>query len=393
MATGCTTQGAAIIAAVVPVQAQQQVVVQNLRISLRTPLSPEQQFLMKLDQLQSMLVALGDVRVHTMSTETITGAYRRIPILAKLFATLTDTSLGAAGVDTAGGISKIVNSYGKAQHLASSWQGGISKEKPLELLPISRENSSGASAADSVREDVEAMSLLLAKFSKFVRSLAPLVDNEDSAPSSVSASDDVLVVMDLADKLESAGALAEAPPVVKGGGGKRRLSLAVDRELPIILAVQSLARSNDFDVVSELIATSIEAKMVRVRIAATEAKSSVEDDDDDAVTMEGDEEVKRIVKNLRRASAKATQVQEAQDQLHLQLQGGQTTGVPTESEATSAALRLGKGDIPSHIKNAAALRGVKLFSVDILVRIINQVSYQLGFLRRRAELTLLLYAF
>jgi hypothetical protein len=380
-------------AAVVPVQAQQQVVVQNLRISLRTPLSPEQQFLMKLDQLQSMLVALGDVRVHTMSTETITGAYRRIPILAKLFATLTDTSLGAAGVDTAGGISKIVNSYGKAQHLASSWQGGISKEKPLELLPISRENSSGASAADSVREDVEAMSLLLAKFSKFVRSLAPLVDNEDSAPSSVSASDDVLVVMDLADKLESAGALAEAPPVVKGGGGKRRLSLAVDRELPIILAVQSLARSNDFDVVSELIATSIEAKMVRVRIAATEAKSSVEDDDDDAVTMEGDEEVKRIVKNLRRASAKATQVQEAQDQLQLQLQGGQTTGVPTESEATSAALRLGKGDIPSHIKNAAALRGVKLFSVDILVRIINQVSYQLGFLRRRAELTLLLYAF
>ncbi|GMF10648.1 unnamed protein product [Phytophthora lilii] len=357
-----------------PVQPQH-VVLQNPRASLRTPLSAEQQFLMKLDQLQSMLVALGEVRVHTMSTETITGAYRRIPILAKLFAAITDTSLGAAGVDTAGGgMSKIVSSYGKAQHLANSWQGGLAKDKTLDPLSIVSETS-GVTSGDDVREDVEAMGLLLVKFSKFVRILAPLVDNEDSAPSSKSASDDVLVVMGLADRLESAGALAEVPAVsVNHGGGKRRLSLAADRELPIILAVQSLARSNDFDNVAQLISAAIDAKMTRIRIAALEGKPNGEGEDAEAEAVEGDEEVMRIVKNLRRVSAKAAQSQEARDQMQLQIQGGGAPITTTEGETAAAALRLGKGDIPPNIKNAAALRGVKLFSVDILLRIVNQVG-------------------
>ncbi|KAL4114757.1 hypothetical protein PRIC2_014210 [Phytophthora ramorum] len=360
-------------AAVQPLPSQQQqFAVQNPRSALRTPLSAEQQFLMKLDQLQSMLAVLGDVRVHAMSTETITGAYQRMPMLAKLFAALTDTSLGAAGVDTTGGgLSKLVNSYGTAQHLASSWQENNMKEKTLDPLPTASDRML-TTVRDSVREDVEAMGLLLVKFSKFVRSLAPLVDNEDSAPSSVSASDDVLVVMDLADKLESAGALAEAPAALKGGGsGKRRLTLAADRELPILLAVQSLARSNDLDNVSQLIATAIEAKMMRVRAAATEAQINSNGDNDnedgDEAAME-DEEVMRIVKNLRRVSDKSSQ---ALDQLQSQMQGGGATNSPNEVDAPS--IRSPKGDIPANIKNAAALRGVKLFSADILLRIVNQL--------------------
>ncbi|KAG3174165.1 hypothetical protein PI126_g478 [Phytophthora idaei] len=356
--------------AVKPVQPQQEVVTQNPRGSIRTPLSVEQQFLMKLDQLQSMLVALGDARVHTMSTETITGAYRRMPILAKLFAALADTSLGAAGVDTTGGaMTKIVSNCGTTQHLTSSWQAGRLDEKSVDPL-----DAHATTAGDNVREDVEAMGLLLGKLSKFVRSLAPLVDNEDAAPSNVSASDDVLTIMDLATKLENAGALVEAP--AGGGGGKRRLSLAADRELPILLAVQSLARSNNFDLVSQLIGSAVKAKMARVRLAAAEAKANDEDesDDDETVATEGDEEAMRIVTNLRRPSTKAAPMHEAKDQMYEQMQSGGGQNAAGESDATFvAALRAGKGDIPINTKSAAALRGVKLFNVDILLRIVNQL--------------------
>ncbi|ETL44121.1 hypothetical protein L916_05506 [Phytophthora nicotianae] len=366
--------------AVIPVQPpqpDQQIITQNPRGSIRTPLSVEQQFLMKLDQLQSMLVALGDARVHTMSTETITGAYRRMPILAKLFAALADTSLGAAGVDTAGGgMTKVVSNYGTTQHLTSSWQAGPSNEKPFAPLPVKPEVYS-TTAGDNVREDVEAMGVLLVKLSKFVRSLAPLVDNEDSAPSSVSASDDVLTIMDLASKLENAGALVEAP-VVSPGGGKRRLSLAADRDVPILLAVQSLARSNNFDVVSQLISSAVKAKMARIRVAAAEAKTNDEggddSDDDDTAVAEGDEEAMRIVTNLRRASAKAAQLQESKYQMTVPMQGGESPNVSSEGDTGFvAAIRANKGDIPVNIKNAGALRGVKLFNVDILLRIVNQL--------------------
>ncbi|KAJ8561981.1 hypothetical protein ON010_g7696 [Phytophthora cinnamomi] len=369
-------------------QPQPQQVV-NPRAALRTPLSAEQQFLMKLDQLQSMLSTLGDVRVHTMSTETITGAYRRIPVLAKLFAALSDTSLSAAGVDTAtGGMPKVVSNYGKAQHLANSWQGGGLKDKTLTPLPVTPEQPV-TKTEDNVREDVEAMGLLLVKFSKFVRSLAPLVDNEDSAPSSESRSDDVLVVMDLADKLENAGALAEVPSVLGGGGGgKRRFSLAVDRELPIILAVQSLVWGNDLEEVSRLIATSIESRVMRVQVAAADEKfiSDEEDiavaleedeevmkmeEDEEVMKMEEDEEVMKIVKNLRRSSGKAAQEQVARDQVQFQKIQGRAAQQHSSDDET-ATLRPGKGDIPTNIKNATATRGIKLFSVDILLRIINQ---------------------
>ncbi|EEY58398.1 uncharacterized protein PITG_01063 [Phytophthora infestans T30-4] len=313
-------------APIVPVQPPQQVVAQNPRGSIRTPLSTEQQLLMKLDQLQSMLVALGDARVHTMSTETITGAYRRMPILAKLFAALTDTSLGAAGVDTtAGGITKGGSNYGTTQHLTNSWQAGTSSEKPADSLPV-KEVVHSPIAGENVREDVEAMGVLLVKLSKFVRSLAPLVDNEDSAHSSVSASDDVLTIMDLATKLENAGAFTDAP------GGKRRISLAADREVPIILAVQSLARSNNFDVVSQLISSAVKTKMTRVRLAAAEAKANDEDANE------------------------------------------KTQSASSEGDGTFiAGIRSNKSDIPMNIKNTAALRGVKLFNVDILLRIVNQL--------------------
>eukprot|EP00644_Phytophthora_capsici_P015943 jgi/Phyca11/123091/e_gw1.49.76.1 len=338
-----------------PVQPQQPVVVQNPRASLRTPLSAEQQFLMKLDQLQSMLVALGDVRVHTMSTETITGAYRRIPILAKLFAALSDTSLGAAGVDTAGdGMSKVVNSYGKAQHLASSWQSGAPNDKTLDPLPAPSETSGGG----NVREDVEAMGLLLVKLSKFVRSLAPLVDSEDSVPNS--AADNVLSVMDLATKLEYAGALTESSGVLTGGG-KRHFSLAVDRELSIILAVQSLARSNEFDVVSQMVNTTVKSKLRRAQVKS--ATEETEDNDDD----------------------------EEEDS---------DTVDPSDSDtAETTVRRFGKGDIPTSIKNAAVLRDAKLFSADILLRIVNQLyrdSYEgmvssLQYGNRRMEFSEFIY--
>ncbi|KAF4044391.1 hypothetical protein GN244_ATG03282 [Phytophthora infestans] len=360
-------------APIVPVQPPQQVVAQNPRGSIRTPLSTEQQLLMKLDQLQSMLVALGDARVHTMSTETITGAYRRMPILAKLFAALTDTSLGAAGVDTtAGGITKGGSNYGTTQHLTNSWQAGTSSEKPADSLPV-KEVVHSPIAGENVREDVEAMGVLLVKLSKFVRSLAPLVDNEDSAHSSVSASDDVLTIMDLATKLENAGAFTDAP------GGKRRISLAADREVPIILAVQSLARSNNFDVVSQLISSAVKTKMTRVRLAAAEAKANDEDanesDDDDPDVAEGDDvEAMKIVSNLRRASVKAAQTHEAKNQFPAQVQSAETQSASSEGDGTFiAGIRSNKSDIPMNIKNTAALRGVKLFNVDILLRIVNQL--------------------
>ncbi|KAK1936718.1 hypothetical protein P3T76_010153 [Phytophthora citrophthora] len=404
----------------VPVQPPQQVVVQNARASLHTPLSAEQQFLMKLDQLQSMLVALGDVRVHTMSTETITGAYRRIPILAKLFAALSDTSLGAAGVDTAGGgMSKVVSNYGKAQHLASSWQSGAPKDTMLDPFPSTSEIPS-ITAGDDIREDVEAMGLLLVKLSKFVRSLAPLVDNEDSVHNS--AADNVLTVMDLATKLECAGTLAESPGVLEGGG-KRRFSLAVDRELPILLAVQSLARSNDFDNVSQMVNTAVKRKLRRAQVESTaeETKENDDDDDDDedsdTAAMEGDEEVLRIVKNIRRASAKAAQSQEIRDQMKVQVHSGgiqqvqsggsqqvQSEGSqqidPNDSDtAASTVRRFGKGDIPTSIKNAAVLRDAKLFSADILLRVVNQLyrdSYEgmvssLQYGNRRMEFSEFIY--
>ncbi|KAF1774702.1 EF-Hand 1, calcium-binding site [Phytophthora cactorum] len=372
-----------------PLQPQQEVVTQNPRGSIRAPLSVEQQFLMKLDQLQSMLVALGDARVHTMSTETITGAYRRMPILAKLFAALADTSLGAAGVDTTGGaMTKIVSNCGTTQHLTSSWQAGRLDEKSVDPL-----DAHATTAGDNVREDVEAMGLLLGKLSKFVRSLAPLVDNEDAAPSNVSASDDVLTIMDLATKLENAGALVEAP--AGGGGGKRRLSLAADRELPILLAVQSLARSNNFDLVSQLIGSAVKAKMARVRLAAAEAKANDEDesDGDETVATEGDEEAMRIVTNLRRPSTKAAPMHEAKDQMHEQMQSGGGQNAAGESDATFvAALRAGKGDIPINTKSAAALRGVKLFNVDILLRIVNQgMVSTLQYGNRRMEFSEFIY--
>ncbi|POM77082.1 Hypothetical protein PHPALM_5591 [Phytophthora palmivora] len=327
-------------------------------------------------QPQQVVSQRVDIVNLVISTETITGVYRRIPILAKLFAALTDTSLGAAGVDTAGGgMSKIVSNYGKRARCTILCHEEDSKEKVSDPLPVSSKVPL-TTEGENVREDVEAMSLLLVKISKFVRSLAPLVDSDDSAHTSMSASDNVLTIMDLATKLEDASALTESPTALKGGGGgKRRLSLAADREVPVLLAVQSLARSNDFSVVSKLIATSVEAKMTRVRTAVAEAEVDDEDDDDDdddsVVVMEGDEEVLKIVKNLRRASAKSAQIPEVQDQKQVQIQGGGGQNASRDGDPTP--LRSGKGDIQASIKNAAALRGVKLFSVDILLRIVNQL--------------------
>ncbi|RLN94213.1 hypothetical protein BBJ28_00012931 [Nothophytophthora sp. Chile5] len=340
------------------------------RASLRTPLSNEQQFLMKLDQLQSMLAALGDVRVHSMSTETITGAYRRMPQLTKLFAALSDVSLSAAGVDPMDtDVSKSSHRRGKPPHQASFKQPLSPKERQdLASLPPGELRMD---TMPGVREDVEAMGLLLVQFSKFVRSLAHLVEAEDVVQGEGSASDDVLAVMDLADKLESAGTLAEAPSTGSRGGGKRCLTLAADRGLPNILAVQSLARSNQFDDISRLIATR-----TRARTAALNGEDEEDSDEEagDAEALEGDEAVLKMVlnaKNLRCASAKAAQIQVTQDQLQLQTQTG---GAPAEGDASAATpTRQPNRDIPLNIKNAAAQRGLKLFSVDILLRVINQL--------------------
>ncbi|RLN46951.1 hypothetical protein BBJ28_00024337, partial [Nothophytophthora sp. Chile5] len=340
------------------------------RATLRTPLSNEQQFLMKLDQLQSMLVALGDFRVHSMSTETITGAYRRMPQLTKLFAVLSDVSLSAAGVDpTDTDVGKSSHRRGKPPHQASFKRPSSPKERQdLASLP-SGELRMDAMAG--VREDVEAMGLLLVQFSKFVRSLAHLVEAEDVVQGEGSARDAILAVMDLADKLESAGTLAEAPSTGPRGGGKRRLTLAADRELPIILAVQSLARSNQFDDISRLIATR-----VRARTAPLDGEDEEDSDEEagDAEALDGDEAVLKMVlnaKSLRRASAKAAQIQATQDQLQLQIQTG---GAPAEGDVAAATpTRQPNRDIPLNIKNAAAQRGLKLFSIDILLRVVNQL--------------------
>lgn len=126
--------------------------------------------------------------------------------------------------------------------------------------------------------------------------------------------------------------------------------------------------------------------MTRIQVPATEAISEEEEEDvgiaialeedDEAMKMEEDEEVMKIVKNLRRSSGKAAQDQEARDQMQFQKTQGRTMQQYSNEDET-ATLRQGNGDIPTNIKNvSAATRGAKLFSVDILLRIINQVRFE-----------------
>ncbi|KAG6612506.1 EF-hand domain pair [Phytophthora cinnamomi] len=96
------------------------------------------------------------------------------------------------------------------------------------------------------------------------------------------------------------------------------------------------------------------------------------EEDEEVMKMEEDEEVMKIVKNLRRSSGKAAQEQVARDQVQFQKIQGRAAQQHSSDDET-ATLRPGKGDIPTNIKNATATRGIKLFSVDILLRIINQL--------------------
>ncbi|KAL7693665.1 putative serine/threonine-protein phosphatase with EF-hands [Plasmopara halstedii] len=332
----------------------QQTTIKSPRASMSTALSNEQQFLLMLDQLKSLLLVLTDVHIHKMSTETITGAYRRMQVLSKLFAVLMDKSFGAAGAEPISG--STVNDFEKAQIVTGS---------PHVVNSVTSD-SQFVTSNETMREDVEAMSQLLVKLSKFVRSLAPLVDNKELAPSSVSSSDDVLMIMDLATKLEQAGTLVDVPVILNGsGGGIRRLSLAADRELPVLLAVQSLARSSNFDLVSQKITSAVDDKLKCARLAVTKDD---DEEEDEFVGMEGDEVMMRIVSNVQ-CTTKETRTQECQDQIYIQSEAS----FSESDDAIAQALRINKGDLSSNNKNGASLRGGKLFSVDILLRFVNQL--------------------
>lgn len=372
-------------------------------------LTRDQQFVIKLDQLQSLLTALGAFSLHEMATDTISSVYRRMPALAQLFSSVHDKTYEAAGMDApasartgssgldCGNGSLAHNQRSHIHHHASvpnaSWQHRV----PSSMLL----SASSGSPDDQV---VEAASLIMNKVSKIVRSLANL-DQLSVASSSgsdgKSASLDVLALLKLADDMETAevttpatGAAATGPSEPSTSGNGRRVSmLDQSRRLAILHKLKVLAMSNEIDAVAAMVADTVkdvqeqhvqQCEQIEKLTSAALTKSrrphrrapldvllDTEDGDDASDDDDGADEVFKMAKKAKTRRASAAKAQQ-QSQAASSDPAGSDNDDDNDGD-DSSRLRSGRRDVLLPFRQNGPQKGIKLFSVGILLRIIYQV--------------------
>lgn len=379
---------------------------QTLADALGANLTRDQQFMIKFDQLQSLLTSLGSFSLHEMTTDTISNVYRRMPAVAKLFTGVHEKTYAAAGVDvpTAGSLvgARLNLCFDGVGHSHQQPQPGMhgpnSHRQSVMMAPM----ASLTSADDQV---IEAASVLMAKVGKMVRSLVNLDQLSSSNSNGKSPSLDVLAILKLADDMESesGGGQDEARHSSTSTGkpidldpSRRSSLLDHSRRLAILHKLRALAMSNELDAIAEMVSESVkdaheqhvqQAQQIELLSSGSTAAGGAkrrrhrqvfdgdatrggdEDDEDDEDVAD---EVLKMAKKAktRRASAAKAHSHSIQD--------ASGENGDDDEDSDPPLVNTGRRDLLLNIKQQASgqqQKGLKLFSVGILLRIIYQVRY------------------
>ncbi|KAJ0407002.1 hypothetical protein ATCC90586_009222 [Pythium insidiosum] len=397
-------------------------------------LTTEQQYLMKVDQLHSLLATLGSFTLHSMSTETITAAYKRMPVLNKLFQAFLGRTYEAVGIDPPSVAPPVAVQHHphQQQHHASASNLPASKEPSAQLPPTWNEELM-----------VESVELMLGKLGQMVRSLAPLSEirhdaASDGAQGLTSASAEILRLADTMDDMARHSTDQDDPSNPSSSSSSRRMSMDPAKRLLLLRRLKSLAQSNQIESITGLITSTCDElvtlktiaehqqqqlELLSVTASVSSASASSANDGgnggsqaaaapsrsrkrtqgrsldavdslgriDEAKDNEGDDVIKLAKQaKIRRASAVAAQARNAaseveesaeaideaeeSDAFGLEVVGAEDRSAGNGATAGGPPTRVAfYRDIPMTIKQATAQRGSKLFNVGILLRVIDQM--------------------
>lgn len=304
-------------------------------------LRPDQQYMMKFDQLQALLTSINSFQPQTMPPDVTTAVFHRMDGMTKAFNEFSANAVSAATGE--------------------------------EVDP----NAGGSSAL----ELTDAMQLVLSKFGKVVRNFAPLAANNNGM--------DQATVMKLADALEGQDACEDSSFTTRRSSiqdmGKRTLIMKRLRALTTCGELDSLSgmiasACDEFTMFREQqlamgilpLMSSSERKKYRRDGMLVDGAGVFDEDaelaDDDAKDAGDADEVSRIVKDAksRRASIAAAKALKLQQQQQQQQEADQDA----DSDSVYPSRYAGR-DIQSSYKQSA--RGIKLFNIAILLRVIDQV--------------------
>lgn len=311
------------------------------RPDAHSDLRPDQQYMIKFDQLQALLTSINSFQPQAMPPDVTTAVFHRMDGMIKAFNEFSANAVSAATGDH------------------------------VDL------NASGSSAL----ELTDAMQLVLSKFGKVVRNFAPLAANANGM--------DQAAVMKLADALEGQDDYDDS-------SATRRSSMqGISKRAMITKRLRALTTCDELETLSGMIASACDefttfreqqsAICILPLMSASERKkyrrdgmlvdgAGVIDEDgeleDEDGKGDGDaDEVSRIVKDAksRRASIAAAKAMKLQQQQ-------QDVDQDVDSDSVYSSRYAGR-DIQSSYKQSA--RGIKLFNIAILLRVIDQVRERL----------------
>lgn len=246
--------------------------------SSQKPLTAEQQFMVKVDQLQAVMSALSSCNIEEMGTDVITSVYRRLPALSKLFSSVSRSISEAAGVATP------AYDVAPSSTPATTVAGHTGHTRKASVMVVAGTKApSGESEVEAL--DVDAVAELLGKLSKFVRSLVPVIELSDAGDSG-----NALAIMKLADDMEladlplldgpassssSVAAVVNAASTARATGARRRSTIEYQRRLEIMGRLRALAKTSDFErVATAITATVNDVTQARESLLATIAADS-----------------------------------------------------------------------------------------------------------------------
>lgn len=379
--SGYHRRSAAMAAPAVAVEHSVSHSLENATGSNGRSLTPEQEFLIKMDQLQKLMASLSDTNVESLDTDVIMSLYRRLPMFVSLFNTLCGSVREAAGCAIPPpelGVVSPVMSPSKKRSVVSD------HSHMLHSPPSWGADTSRVTVDTDATLDVDAVAELLGKVGKFVRSLAPVLELSD-----ISMTDNALAIMKLADEMEISPPhepTSSSIAAVATAAGRRGSTIEYNRRLDILRRLRILAKTSEFDSVATAIATTVnnvtQQRVTLITTAERESKAgsrgdgprspiNEENDSDDDSGGEGAvDEMFRLAKSAktRRMSAKAAAVAAAA------AAAAASMAASADDEEDESSGRGGNPrDIPMNIRHGSASKGIKLFSVGILLRVIDQV--------------------
>ncbi|DBA03677.1 TPA: hypothetical protein N0F65_004094 [Lagenidium giganteum] len=341
---------------------------QTLNDAIGANLTQEQMYIMKLDQMQSIVSAVAPISIHTFSTDSIAAIYHRLSALSKQYSAYANQTMAAAGFEPP----------------PLPDRAGSKLTIPATPVQDKEKTPMVDTATDTECDDETAVAVhsLMGNMGKVLRTIAPLTAVGGGESSEI---------MQLANELE-----AEPLDTIIDG---RRGALDVKRKTMMLSRLRVLANGNMFHSVSGIIANTCDGIVMQQRRGApgppveqpsspqftqqvyrtprrrskydeaTSRSRMDERDDDEPMAVqqlkeEADEVIKlaKKAKGVRRASMRAQAMLEQDSE-------------PAGGAASSSSSPRHPGrEIPVSIKQASnAQRGQKLFNIGILLRIIAQM--------------------